>query len=77
MSFEGFKTFHEQAESVIDIATKNGMVAIENEGNKISYFVESVIKKSDGVRVIVYNGKISSFMPASTKQFKKLLDSLK
>ena len=61
---EGFKNFTEQAERVIKKAEINGNTIVEENGKKTTYFIEGVGKNPrEGVKVIMYDGKIQSMMP--------------
>ena len=63
-SAEGFKNFTEQAERVIKKAEINGNTIVEENGKKTTYFIEGVGKNPrEGVKVIMYDGKIQSMMP--------------
>ena len=61
---EGFKNFTEQAERVVKEAKINRNTIVEENGKKITYFIEGAGKKPrEGVKVIMYDGKIQSMMP--------------
>ena len=61
---EGFKNFTEQAERVVKEAKINRNTRVEENGKKITYFIEGAGKKPrEGVKVIMYDGKIQSMMP--------------
>ena len=61
---EGFKNFTEQAERVIKEAKINGNTIIEENGKKMTYFINGSGKNPrEGVKVIIYDGKIQSMMP--------------
>ena len=63
-SAEGFKNFTEQAERVIKEAKINENTIIEENGKKMTYFINGSGKNSrEGVKVIIYDGKIQSMMP--------------
>jgi len=63
-SAEGFKNFTEQAERVIKEAKINGNTIIEENGKKMTYFINGLGKNPrEGVKVIIYDGKIQSMMP--------------
>ena len=63
-SAEGFKNFTEQAERVIKEAKINGNTIAEEDRKKKSYFIKGAGKNPrEGVKVIMYDGKIQSMMP--------------
>ena len=63
-SAEGFKNFTEQTERVIKEAKINGNTIAEEDRKKKSYFIKGAGKNPrEGVKVIMYDGKIQFMMP--------------
>lgn len=48
---------------MISEATKQGNIVSEENGRKMIYYINGVAKSREGVKVIVYDGKIQSMMP--------------